>query len=122
MRTADVIQEWAGVPFEYGLDCCTFAGELIQSVRGYNPMDRFSYANEAEALALIEQHGGLEQAITSVFGDPIPVEEATDGDAVIIDTEKGPVAGVTVAGRIIVRIGSQPRALHLSLARAAWRT
>lgn len=57
--------------FAYGIrDCCLFAAKVVEQLTGENYMESFEYASEEEALALVEEAGGLKELASSVLGDP----------------------------------------------------
>jgi len=100
----NVIDKYAALPFEYGLDCCQFAGECVESITGHNPMDSLSYSNEQEAHGVIESFGGLENAMCHFLGEPY--DGIKDGDVCIMDDNKGnKIAAVIYRGRIVARVG-----------------
>lgn len=121
MNAFDVIQKWSDQPFAYGSDCCQFAGEMVEAIHGWNPMRSFSYSDEAEAQAIIDRHGNLEAAMTATIGEPIPVTDAVDGDAVVVDQTDGTqIAGVVYRGLIAVRTRKGVTDWPLGVARRAW--
>ena len=97
-----VIREWADTPFSYGKDCCQFAGAVVESVAGYNPMSTFDYSNENEANAAIAAHGSLRDAVTATLGQPSNPPYKT-GDVTLQYTDGQQIIGVVVDGRSIVR-------------------
>lgn len=99
----DVILEWADKPFAYGADCCQFAGKMVEAKTGRNPMDVFSYGDEAMANEIIESHGGLRAAVIHTLGDPVSPDLAEDGDVLLLNCDKGPVVGSAYLGRAVVR-------------------
>ena len=121
---ADVIQEWSEKPFAYGTaDCCQFAGALVEAFHGYNPMARFAYSDEADAQGILDAYGSLGAAMRSVLGEPIPVDSAMDGDALLLVDKAGrEFAGVVVDGKAAIRLKEQPRLVDLGMARLAWAT
>lgn len=97
----DVLNKYSGRPFHYGADCCQFAGEVVESFTGQNPMAGFFYSNKREAYKIIKGMGGLEAAITQTLGDPY--DGSKDGDVCLIDTDLGPAAAVVFRGAIVAR-------------------
>lgn len=98
-----VIDRWQAEPFSYGKDCCQFAGECIEALTGKNPMSGFRYEDEFEARSIIDRHGSLKNAIINTLGDPIPVNETTDGDVILVHLKSEQIVGVRYKERIIVR-------------------
>lgn len=97
----DVIEKYQGMPFSYGADCCTFAAECYEAQTGRNPMAELTYADEAEALALVTRYGGLENIMTAMLGEPY--NERNDGDLCLANNGLAELAGVYYQGRCIVR-------------------
>lgn len=95
-----IIDKYAGLPFEYGFDCCAFVAECIEAQTGQ--WLNLDYRDENEANRLLARHGSLEAAITSVLGEPYFGYE--DGFVALIKTRKQQVAGVFYRGRILVRV------------------
>lgn len=115
---ADVIHKYQALPFRYGNDCCAFVGDCLAELTGKNP--NYDYSTEAEAEALIEKHGGLEGAITSVLGPPI-ADTPRDGDVVLIDNGARQVAGIVYRNRLVCRVASGLVDLDLERAKRVWR-
>lgn len=124
MSVEAVIQAWSSRPFSYGpLDCCQFAGAVVEAKTGTNPMAAFMYGDEQQAHKIIDAYGGLENAITATLGEPIAVCDAIDGDVLLVETDSGPAAAICYQERAIIRplrggITDWP----LKWASKAWRT
>lgn len=117
----DIINKYSRLPFEYGLDCCNFAAECVESITGKNPMESIRYSGEAEALALIESYGSLEAAVRSVLGDPY--DGIKDGDITVHDVQDGQqTVGVVYLGRSVVRTKSGVTDWPLEWAKGIWKT
>lgn len=117
----NVIRKYAGLPFSYGTDCCAFAGECVEELTGINPMQKFSYANESEALQIIESYGDLETAITATLGEPY--DGMKEGDVCLINTNDGKVAAAIVFNeRIVARVAGGLMDYPLSRALKVWAT
>ena len=98
-----VIDKYSGLPFRYGLDCCQFAGECVESLTGKNPMDALTYSTEREANKIIESFGGLENAMRHFLGEPYDGHK--DGDVCIMDNNAGQmISAVIYRGRIVARV------------------
>lgn len=120
MSIKDVIDAWSKRPFRYGADCCTFVGDVVESITGENPMARFEYGNKREAYAIIDGYGSLEAAAGAVFGQP--VSDSRDGDVCVFLQANGTeVAGVVYQGRIVARTPSGIMDYPLSWAKRFWR-
>ena len=99
----NIIDKYAGLPFEYGADCCAFAAECIESLTGRNPISDLVYANEREAYKIIKQHGGMESAICHYLGEPYDGHQ--DGDVCLIDANDGrKAAAVIYRDRVVARV------------------
>jgi hypothetical protein len=128
---ADVIQEYAETPFEYGVDCCQFVAACIEDRTGENPMKAFEYSNEEEARAIIDKHGSLGNAMRKTLGEEIAVEDAQDGDVLLVDIRGSlpfmadiigdEMAAVCFKGRAVVRTLAGVTDWPISRATAAWR-
>lgn len=128
-----VINRWAGKPFGYGrgLDCCQFAGEVIEELTGHNPMSAFTYANKWQAWAIIAEYGSLRTAVSATLGDEVPATEARDGDPLLVDVRThlprmaelvgDEMIGVCWKGRCVVRTNQGVTDWPLEWATAAWR-
>lgn len=130
MSVHAIINRWAALPFRYGLDCCQFAGEVIEDIAGRNPMAAFAYENRPQAMAIIEEYGSLRAAITATLGEPIPVREARDGDALLVDLRAclprmaeligDEIVGVAWRDRCVVRTSTGVTDWPMSRATACW--
>ncbi len=103
MTIAQVIERFQDEPFEWGhSDCCQFVGECIAAVTGENLALLVEYADEAEALAMIEDAGGLDVVVSSVLGDPV-APPASDNDVVMVRDGETPIVGFVWNGVVLVR-------------------
>lgn len=116
-----IIQKYTGVPFSYGQDCCQFVGECVEAVTGRNPMNRYHYGSEGEALDIIAQYGDLCAAITANLGEPY--DGFKDGDVCLVESESGEqIAGVAWQGRVIVRAKRDLMDLPRTHVKYVWMT
>jgi hypothetical protein len=116
-----VIDKYAGLPFGYGEDCCQFAGEVIESFTGSNPMDVLKYSNERQAYRIIRQYGGLEGAMRHFLGDPY--DGLKDGDVCIMNnTDGSELAGVIYNNEVVARVESGLMNYPASFANLVWCT
>ncbi len=98
----EVIEKYQSMPFSYGVDCCAFAGECVESLIGVNPMEGFSYDDEKSANALISRYGDLYAAMVYRLGPPD--DRLADDSVCCVRMENGQyIAGVIWRGRAIVR-------------------
>ena len=84
MSVAEVFDFYDKAGFEWGVtDCCTFVRDCLQH-NGAETPDVF-WTDQNEAAALLDAFGGLEEAITEFYGDPI-TEEPQDGDIAMVES------------------------------------
>ena len=131
MTIFNIIQEWADKPFEYGMDCCQFVAACVEDRTGRNPMAAFKYSNEDEALAIISRYGSLGAAIRATLGDSIPVDQAKDGDVLLVNIRQNlpylaeivgdEIAAVCWKGRAVVKTFNGVTDWPLNKATEAWR-
>lgn len=82
-------------PLDYGThDCATFAAAAVQIVTGEDVLGGLMWSGEKGALRQLEVEGGLEAAVTSRLGEPIPIEYAQRGDVVLAEMRGRYVLGV----------------------------
>lgn len=119
MRT--VIAKYAGMPFEYGADCCRFAADCVLANTGRDPMANVEYATKGQALRLISTHGGLAGALRHYLGDPY--KGCQEGDVCLLDANRGRLAaGVIYQGRVVARVESGLMDYPLDRALMVWPT
>jgi hypothetical protein len=71
--------------FRYGqTDCCQFAARVAQEITGINYAQMFYYSSEKAAQSIVDEFGSIEAMVTSVLGEPSPVEDLQDGDPVLV--------------------------------------
>lgn len=96
-KLADYLDDCAERPFTWGShDCCQFAAGAVAAMTGVNPAAQFSYGTEAEAAALLEQHGGVAGLATLTLGESVHPAKAGRGDVVLANLSGGPSLGVLV--------------------------
>lgn len=96
-KLAEFIETRRETAFAWGShDCCQFAAGAVEAVTGTNPAAAWTYANEAEAQALIAAAGSLEALVTQAMGEPVHPSRAGRGDVVLAELENGPTVGVCV--------------------------
>jgi len=117
----DIIQKYDRMPFRYGLDCCRFAAECVESITGKNPMAGIEYSNEAEAYAIIDRHGDLEGALRAHLGEPY--DGRKDGDVILAECSDGSqLAGIIFNGVCVVRTKVGIADWPIRRARLVWET
>lgn len=113
------------MPFEWGSnDCLTFAAKGVHAMTGVDfSADYPAYSTEAEAIDLINQHGGVEAIITAALGEGTDkVLTAQRGDVALI-TIGDPVAGLVddTGQRIAVFIRGGLIRIPITRASKLWR-
>lgn len=118
-RALDEVRTWP--PCDFG--CCHFVGHVAYALTGIDRRAMFpAYSSQAEADALIKQHGGLVGILTKAFGDPIRVQRANRGDPVLAEVDGELIAGICIGARIAVRCKSGGLTFpSMRAARLAWR-
>ena len=96
-----IIEKYQSMPFKYGADCCTFAGECRAAITGENPMDSIIYEGERGAMRLLDAEGGLSRAVHHYLGKPDGIVE--EGSTVLADNGHVCLVGVVWNGSVIVR-------------------
>lgn len=99
-----ILEKYQSMPFSYGSDCCTFAGECREAITGTNPMDDIHYDGERGARQLLDAEGGLRLAMHHYLGEPDGVVET--GSTVLCDNGHVRLAGVVWKDSVIVRAQS----------------
>lgn len=87
------------------LDCATFAAGCAAALTGEDPLSGFpTWTSKREALRVLAAEGGLREAASRAFGEPIPVALAQRGDIGFSDDGELGQLGV-VAGRWTLFLG-----------------
>ena len=117
-----VIDKYTSAPFIYGVaDCCRFAAECFEALHGRNPMAELSYSGEAEALAIIDRHGTLYDAMCFYLGKPRgSIDEAEAGDVAWLRYNGGEMAAAVAGDVILVRTQNGLMEWPLKWAGAVW--
>ena len=109
-------------PFAFGShDCCQFAAGAVEAITGENPADRWHYADETEALQLLDLHGGVEGLVTIALGDPVHPSRAHRGDVVLAEFETGATAGICLGNECVFPVELGLRFVPRTAALKAWR-
>jgi len=109
--------------FKYGsLDCCQFAGEIARKLTGKNPAEIFAYTTEDEAVRLIEQHGSLENIVSSRLGPSIDeFDLLQDGDPCIVRIPGAPdLLGVKLFYGIVCKTTTKAITLDSKVFAVGW--
>lgn len=78
---------------EYGvMDCCQFVREYVALLICKDYGETFSYTTEAEANAIMDEHGGLVGLLTSILGEP--KDDPQPGDIVVVHIPNALAAAV----------------------------
>ena len=115
-----VIDKYAGLPFDYKTDCCRFAAECVESIRGENLISELSYSTERGAYKIIAKHGSLESALRFYLGEPYDGHK--DGDVCLIDSNNGDAAAVIYRDRVVARVKGGLMDYPLDRAKLVWCT
>lgn len=97
------VAESSTAPFVWGShDCVTFAAGLVQAITGRDVLEGLpAWADPRSARRAIESAGGLAQALTDRFGEPIAPAMAQRGDLATLKASATPdgieATGWTVA-------------------------
>lgn len=119
---SEFIEARRNTPFVWGeTDCTLFAADAVKALTGVDPAAQYrgKYSDQKGALRLIKEAGSLSGLVPL---ESIPVQFASRGDVVLLDTESGQALGVHL-GRVIA--GQGPTGLMFvptSHALAAWKT
>lgn len=111
--------------FSWGTnDCCLFCADAVMAMTGEDPASalRGSYADEAGALAILAEHGGIDGLVTFILGEPMGALCGRTGDVALIRARNGnDVVGV-IDGAQVVCVGDVETIKYpLERARAIWR-
>jgi len=124
---AEIIQQRAATPFAWGLhDCALLAADVVLALTGTDPAGalRGAYSTEAEADALIAQHGGLEALAATLaaevgLGDCAPTF-AQRGDVALVTQGNMRALGVVVGDSVAVPAAQGLAFLPLASIQRAW--
>jgi len=122
-RMFAVIAEHKNRAFAWGVnDCCLFAARVRDAMTDsdYEAQISAAYSDEASALALIAQHGGLEGVVTHYLGES-SVERATRGDVVLFDGGTGDMLGICVGAHIVAMGESGLRQIPRAEIKKVWK-
>lgn len=126
-KLLDVVEAARPRAFAWGQhDCVTFTAECVTAITGTDPLaDLPPWSSATGAMRTIEAVGGLEAALTERFGDPIAPAFAQRGDLGLLEADRSPITGVTLAvcvGEWWVAPAQRGLArLPLDAINAAWR-
>jgi len=115
------------IPFTWGEhDCALFLADWILARTGHDYAAPFRgrYKTAIGSKRALKRLGynSLEQVITSALGEPLTTPLLGQrGDAVLVDTDEGPAAGVVFAAGIAVQGETGIVSLPLGRAICAWR-
>jgi hypothetical protein len=102
-RLADFIESRRGVPFAWGVnDCVSFAFDGLHALTGADPLAplRGRWANDAQALQVLQSMGGLAWAVCSLLGRPLPTPAAAPRGALVCARMQGlPTLGLHLGVR-----------------------
>lgn len=121
---AACLQAVATTPFAWGRhDCCTFAGDAVQAIRGADPMAdlRGAYKSQRSAAKVLKAEGGLPAAVSRRLGEPKAPLLAQRGDVVLFTMQgTGPALGVCTGSSFCAPGPQGLVVLGMQAALAAW--
>lgn len=96
----NALNTWKRRDFDYGdSDCCSFVAHISSELTGRDYKAYITYNNEKEAYSIIDSHGGFEQLIDSVFGEP---NDPKLGDPCMVDIPiSGKVMGIKYTDGVV---------------------
>ena len=97
------LNKWERREFDYGsVDCCQFAGFVVQELTGKDYLTDFDYNSEAAAEKIIASNGDLIATASTVLGQSTSdIESLPDGSPVIVDMEGRQAMGVKLASEAV---------------------
>lgn len=101
IRLEALLQARMGAPFEWGArDCCLWAADAVLAITGHDPAAdiRGTYADEAEALAMVRRLHGIKTAFRQRLGPATTTALAHVGDVGLVLQAESPAAAVYVGG------------------------
>ena len=113
-----------GLPFAWGShDCCTFAADWVQTVRGNDPMQGLrGLSTASNALRTINALGGLKNAVTARMGEAVAGTLAQVGDVALVRHGGDRLSiGVCLGAHIAAPGLTGLLMLPITQAEAAWR-
>jgi hypothetical protein len=101
-------------------DCCMFAARVVRAMTGQDFASSWKgYGTAREAVALVDQAGGVDAIVTRVLGSPKAAEKACRGDVVMVNLPR-PTLGICVGHVIAVQGADGVQFVPLSAAQMAW--
>lgn len=96
----NALNTWKRRDFDYGdSDCCSFVAHISSELTGRDYKAYITYNNEKEAYSIIDSHGGFEQLMDSVFGEP---NDPKLGDPCMVDIPiSGKVMGIKYTDGVV---------------------
>lgn len=90
------LNKWERRQFEYGsVDCCQFAGFIVNEITGRDYLVDFDYNSEDTANKIISANGDLIKTASLVLGPPTKnVTGLRDGCPVIVDLKGLQIMGI----------------------------
>lgn len=122
-RLRQSLRRHARKKFTYGdIDCCLFAAKVVRDVHGVDYAPRYpEYSNLLGATRIIREFGSIHDLVSSTLGDPVPAEEASDGDVVLGDfPEIGEAVGIACGGVAWFKVTGNVAPIPLKYCRYSW--
>lgn len=120
-----MLKDRANMPWEWGRnDCLMFPADIVNALTGFDPAARWrgKYSNQIEAMNILAGYGGIRELIDDALGfkGSESILQAARGDAVVMLTPEGEMAGVVddTGERIAVPITDKGTLVRFPLYRA----
>jgi len=124
-RLFAAIEQVSTETFAYGKnDCCLFSARVVDAMSGSDYAKRLAemYHDEKTALAYINSHGSIQEAVKDWLGEPcVSLAYTQRGDVVLFNNEGRETLGISVGDRIVT-VGETGIA-HVPMAQAicSWK-
>lgn len=123
-RLNRVIEQARGRRFAWGAhDCVTFAADCVRAMTDDDPLEllRGAYEGAAGAARLLAGMGGMQAAVGTRLGQPVPPARARRGDVVLFESARhGQTLGVCVGAALVGPGEAGLLRLPMSQALLAW--
>lgn len=118
----EAIQSWRVQPFARGsADCCAFADHVVEALTGKSYLPE--YENDAETEAILQEHGGLSEAVTHWMGrEPVCTSSLVPGDVVYVSILEHEAIGILATEKAVVTVfeNGTPRVVPVAFVDHGW--
>jgi hypothetical protein len=123
---SETLTEKATQDFVWGEnDCCLFVADVLLAITGidYGAALRGTYSTEAEALAIVQEHGDIEGFLDYILGAENQIRTGMVGRGDVVVTTQGSCGIIDDTGRRIALYAKDKGLVRVSKAQAlyAWR-